>query len=257
MELLANIYITAFVLGAVHAIEVDHMVAVSVFAGMKPKLSSAAHYGCKWGLGHAIAVVLVGGFIAWLGIKVPDGIVRSGEVLVGVALVVLGLWAIKTSQKFHAHTPEEHDPSVQEKQMLNQVRPHLNSHSHGHLHAHLTHDHKNYMHHHAHKSPIEKHHQHLPTAMGALHGLAGSAPVLALIPITLLDDFQHAIFYLLSFSVGTTLSMMLYAVLAALAIQRVNNQRSNDLLSVKIITRCISAVTIVVGLWWIVNAAFL
>ncbi|MGI1679698.1 MAG: sulfite exporter TauE/SafE family protein [Cellvibrionaceae bacterium] len=251
MELFINIYITAFLLGAVHAIEVDHMVAVSVFAGMKPKLSSAARYGCKWGLGHAIAVVLVGGLIAWLGIKIPEGIVSSGEILVGVALIALGLWAIKTSQKFHTHTPEEHDPS----HYKDKLSENIDGHSHGHLHAHVTDDHEKHCH--THKESSLNHHQHLPAAMGALHGLAGSAPVLALIPITMLDDFKHAIFYLLSFSIGTTLSMMLYAVLAALAIQKVSNKKSNDLLNVKIITHCISAVTIVVGLWWIANAAFL
>ncbi len=250
MEFISNIYITAFVLGAVHAIEVDHMVAVSVFAGMKPKLRSAASYGCKWGLGHAITVVLVGGVIAWLGLKVPESIVRYGEVFVGIALVALGVWAIKTSKKFHTHSPEEHDLDATHHQY-----------SHGHLHAHIISGHHEHPHRHVHTEKIE-HHQHLPAAMGALHGLAGSAPVLALIPITLLDNFQHAVYYLLMFSIGTTLSMMFYAILAALAIQRVslravNNvegSRSGDLLNVRLITRCISGVTILVGLWWIIRA---
>jgi len=248
MELISNIYITAFVLGAVHAIEVDHMVAVSVFAGMKPKLRSAASYGCKWGLGHAITVVLVGGLIAWFGLKVPESIVRYGEIFVGIALVALGVWAIKTSKEFHAHSPEEHAEKITNHEY-----------SHGHLHAHMTSG--DHIHDHAHENKV-KHHQHLPAALGALHGLAGSAPVLALIPITLLDDFQHAVYYLLIFSIGTTLSMMFYAVLAAIAIQRVSRRTVkdvdgngyNNLLNVRLITRCISGVTILVGVWWIIRA---
>ncbi|MEX1033652.1 MAG: sulfite exporter TauE/SafE family protein [Cellvibrionaceae bacterium] len=208
------------------------MVAVSVFAGLKPRMKAAASYGARWGLGHAAVVVLVGGLLAWLNIKVPDTIVGWSEVLVGLALIALGLWALRAGSKFHSHAPHEHDHSRQSR--------------HGHLHAHAgERDHR-----HAHEHAPAKHHQHLPAAMGALHGLAGSAPVLALIPITLLESFSQSLIYLLLFSVGTTLSMSLYALLAASAVQGMKLPVHR----VRQLTAGISWVTVGVGVWWIFAA---
>lgn len=268
MDLLTNIYFTAFILGVIHAIEVDHVVAVSVFAGLKPKIANAAQYGFKWGIGHAFAVVAVGCLIAGLGIKIPEDFSHWGEIIVGVALIALGFWALKTGQRFHAHTPQQHaNAENNENNQSSDIE-----HSHGHLHAH---DHSqnephDQLHRHTHdeghdhrhddrhdeKNNEKKfsHHQHLPAALGALHGLAGSAPVLALIPITLIDSFYQAVFYLLSFSLGATLSMMLYAVLAAIAIQRIDQQGKSALLNVKMITRVIAVITIAVGVWWLMRA---
>ena len=245
MDLVVNAYLAAFMLGAVHAIEVDHVVAVSVFAGLKPKLKAAASYGARWGLGHAVVVVIVGAVLFWLDIKLPQQIIGWGEVAVGIALIALGLWALRTARKFHTHTPGQH--------------VHSHEAPHGHLHAHTLpvgvaspqlHQHS---HQHTHSHGGRRHHQHLPTAMGALHGLAGSAPVLALIPITLLQNFQQALIYLLLFSVGTTLSMTVYAALAALAVQGLNLTKKN----VDRLTTGIAVITMSVGCWWIVSTLFL
>jgi hypothetical protein len=89
--------------------------------------------------------------------------------------------------------------------------------------------------------------------MGALHGLAGSAPVLALVPVTLLASFHQALIYLILFSVGTTVSMMLYAGLAAIAIQSLGLTHKH----VVRLTTGIAAATVVVGAWWVISAAFL
>ncbi len=233
MELIHNAYLAAFILGAVHAVEVDHMVAVSVFAGMKPRLFAAANYGARWGIGHAIVVVLVGSVLALLNIKVPDNIVGYGETLVGLALIALGLWALKRSRKFHTHPPQEHD--------------HSDASHHGHLHAHSGG--KNHHHPHQHKDAVH-HHQHLPTALGALHGLAGSAPVLALVPVTLLSSYQQVIIYLVLFSVGTTLAMSVYGLLAAAAVQGLGLSK----LHVQQLTKTIAVATIIVGMWWVISS---
>ncbi len=235
MDLISNAYLAAFLLGAIHAVEVDHMVAVSVFAGLKPKMRAAASYGARWGIGHALVVVFVGGVIALLNIKVPDSIVAYGETLVGIALIALGFWALQRGKRFHAHLPEEHD--------------HSDHSHHGHLHAHPVAAESD-SHHHAHQHNPKQHHQHLPTALGALHGLAGSAPVLALIPVTLLASFNQVVIYLLLFSLGTTLAMTIYAALAAAAVQGLGLSKVH----VRRLTMSIAIATIVVGVWWIVSS---
>ena len=105
MDFISHAYLAAFMLGSVHALEVDHMIAVTVFAGMKPKLLAAANYGARWGLGHAAVVVLVGGSLALLHVKVPDQVIGYGEMLVGFALIALGVWAFRRAKKFHTHQP--------------------------------------------------------------------------------------------------------------------------------------------------------
>lgn len=236
MDLIANAYLAAFLLGAVHAIEVDHMVAVSVFTGLKPKLIAAANYGARWGLGHGLVVIIVGGLIALLNIKVPPTIIGYSEIAVGVALIVLGVWAFKRAKRFHTHSPQEHS--------------HSNSHQHGHLHAHDLQSEAPHKHSHEENQQAgQSHHQHLPTAIGALHGLAGSAPILALIPVTLLSNFSQVVIYLLLFSVGTTLSMAVYALLAAAAMQGLKLTKQH----IYRLTCGIAIATILVGLWWIVG----
>lgn len=260
MDLALNAYLTALLLGAIHAVEVDHMVAVSVFTGFKPKLKAAIGYGGRWGIGHASVVVVVGALLAWFNIKVPPHVESWGETAVGLALIGLGIWALRRSQKFHAHLPQEH-VSIAEAQNSNSDES-AHSLAHGHLHAHnhlhagsgvftQHHSHHAATHEHHHHHNAHHHHQHLPTAMGALHGLAGSAPVLALVPITLLENFYQALIYLTLFSVGTTLSMMVYAGFAALAMQRLSFSQQR----VVGLTKVIAWATVVVGVWWVIRAS--
>lgn len=227
-------YLAALALGAVHAIEVDHMVVVSVFAGFKPRFRAAAGYGARWGIGHGLVVMLVGTLLAWSGIRLPDAATGWGQILVGISLVALGIWALRRTWQFHTHKPDTHD------------------HSHGHLHAHSlnTGVHSGKSHNHSHRHDPARHHQHLPTTLGALHGLAGSAPVLALIPITLLENLHQAIVYLLLFSVATTLSMTMYGLLAAAAIQGIGLTQRR----IKLLTTLIASATIVVGGVWVGGA---
>lgn len=251
-----NAYLTALMLGSVHAVEVDHMVAVSVFTGLKPKIKAAASYGARWGLGHAIVVVLFGGLLAYLGFQLPDKLVIWLECFVGFALIILGCWAMRAATRFHAHLPIEHRDSQ------NQHHGHLHSHQQDHPdqqrknnHQRINSQQASVTHHHSHgddkksNSKATTHHQHLPTAMGALHGLAGSAPVVALVPIALLVNLKQVIMYLLLFSVATTLSMTVYSVLAAVAMQSVQHNQ----LIIRRLTMSIAVITIAVGVGWIVK----
>lgn len=52
--------------------------------------------------------------------------------------------------------------------------------------------------------------RHGAVAVGMLHGLAGSAPFLAIIPLAQLHSLWSAFIYLLSFSTGVVFSMMLF-----------------------------------------------
>ncbi|HWP38441.1 MAG TPA: hypothetical protein VNL18_12895 [Gemmatimonadales bacterium] len=222
------VYAAALALGAAHALEVDHMVAVTAFIGGRPRVAAAAAFGLRWGLGHAAVVMALGGLLAWSGARLPAAASTWGESAVGVMLLALGLWTARRTQRLHVHPPDRHG-------------------DHAHLHAHLanapTHEHT-----HAHSSA--RRHRHLSTVVGAVHGFAGTAPAVALIPVTLLSDRSVALGYLAAFGLGTTLAMGAYAAIAARAVQRVAASPRG--------ARALGLVTavwsIAIGLWWLVKS---
>ena len=173
---------TAFLLGLAHAIEVDHMIAVTAFVSTRPALRSAAGFGLRWGLGHSIAVFVAGGILIATGLRWPEKYDALGEALVGVLLVAVGVWAMLRARKLHLHPPEEHGD-------------HAHLHVHGGkavAHAHDHHEHPPHApvhppaghHHHDHDHAHEK---HGITVVGLMHGLAGTSAVVALVPVTMMD----------------------------------------------------------------------
>ena len=221
-------YAAALSLGAAHALEVDHMVAVSAFIGGKPQLRFAVAFGVRWGVGHALVVMLAGGLLVWMGVSLSQSAEVWAELGVGVVLVAVGLWALRMSCQLHVHDPHGHG-------------------GHGHLRAHPQDQHPHF---HAHTNPLKRH-RHLSTLVGAVHGLAGTVPVVALIPVTLFSDLGFALGYLATFGGGTILAMSLYAALAALAISKATSSIA--------VARAFALVTAlasaVVGVWWIARAA--
>lgn len=225
-------YAAAFVLGTVHALEVDHMVAVSAFVGGNPRLRSAVGFGVRWGVGHAAVVLVAGGLLAASGIRVPDSAQSWLEAGVGLALIGVGVWAWRKARRLHLHGPEEHG-------------------GHGHLHTHgAGHAH----HHHDHASNGEApRHAHLSTLVGAVHGLAGSAPVVALVPVTLMPNLGAALGYLLAFGIGTILGMGTYAMVAALAVGRA----AESVRLARALAFGTASLSIAVGVWWLLRVTSL
>lgn len=224
---------TAAMLGFLHALEVDHMVAVTTFVSRRPTLGAAGRFGLRWGLGHSVAVLLAGGALLATGIRWPARYDALGEGLVGLMLVGLGCWALVASRKLHLHSVEEHG---------------------GHAHLHL-HDDAGRRHRHPHHDAGAAHHPHEHggiTLVGLLHGLAGTTGVVALVPVTMMDRVGLGLGYLTAFGAGVTTAMTLFA-LAAAAIMRRTTARS-----LVLGRRAVAAVGVSgigVGLWWLGRAA--
>ncbi len=220
-------YLTALALGAGHALEVDHMVAVTAFVGGRPRLGVAVGFGVRWGLGHSLVVLVAGAALALSGLHVPPATQDWAELGVGVMLVALGVWAANAARRLHLHLPQDHA-------------------GHAHLHAHAP---GSAPHVHAHHDSAEamRRHRHLSTIVGALHGLAGTVPVVALVPVTLMPSKAAAVAYLAVFGAGTILGMAAYAALAAMAVKRVAT--SGRLARGAALAT--AAASVLVGAWWI------
>jgi sulfite exporter TauE/SafE len=86
--------VTAVVAGFAHALEADHMAAVTTFVSRRPHPMRALGFGIRWGVGHSLALLAAGGLVILLGLRIPEGLARGLEFGVGAMLVGLGIWTL-------------------------------------------------------------------------------------------------------------------------------------------------------------------
>lgn len=216
---------TALTLGVLHSLEPDHVAAVSSFVVRRPGRRAALGYGLRWALGHGGVVLLAGSAILLLRLNVAEDAGAGLEKVVGLSLILLGGWVLATARTLHAHA---------------HVHPDGTAHTHLHAHPVATGE----------PHPHEHRHRHAATAFGALHGLAGTAPVVALIPVTSVDSAAAGIAYLVAFGVGTALAMGLYAMFAGLLVHRAASVSTGV---ARALARVAGAATAAVGLVWLVR----
>jgi len=93
-----------FLLGLKHATDPDHIVAVTTFIGKERRIARGCAIGLFWGLGHTLALSIVG--LAVVGLKIPMSRWLAERLELGVAamLVILGARLIATVHtKWHEH----------------------------------------------------------------------------------------------------------------------------------------------------------
>lgn len=235
------------------------MVAVTTFVTGRPSLSGAARFGFRWGLGHSLAVMLFGGVLLVTGLSWPGRFDAVGEGIVGLMLVGLGMWAIRSSRKLHLHPPDEHGDHAH----LHVHRGAESSHHHHGPPAAAPHEHRHAHHHHEHAanqhdhhdmpaaSPVRHQHRHGITLVGLMHGLAGTSAVVALIPVTLIERLDVGLAYLAAFGVGVTAGMVVYATVAAFAMRQAAGR---SLMWGQRMSAVVGLAGIAVGAWWVVRA---
>lgn len=220
---------TAVLIGFLHALEVDHMLAVTTFVSRRPAVPLAARFGARWGIGHSLAVLGAGGLLLAFGVRWPVAWDAAGEALVGVMLAALGLWAIVSARRLHLHPAPEHG-----------------DHSHLHLHPGVS------GHAHPHSAGSGAGHSHgAITAVGFLHGLAGTSAAVALVPVTFMDNAGAGLGYLAAFCVGVILAMTLFAAVAAAAMRRAERR---SLLWSRRIATAVGIAAIGTGAFWMFSA---
>lgn len=90
--------LTACALGAVvglrHALEPDHLAAVSTLVATRRNGFERAMLGARWGLGHTLALVGVGALVIALRWRMPEALERGFELAVAMMLLALGIRAL-------------------------------------------------------------------------------------------------------------------------------------------------------------------
>jgi High-affinity nickel-transport protein len=99
---LVTVLALGFLLGMRHATDPDHVVAVTTIVSQQRSLARAARTGVLWGLGHTATILLVGGAIIVLKVRIsgiPPRLGLSLEFAVAVMLVVLGLLTLAGGER--------------------------------------------------------------------------------------------------------------------------------------------------------------
>lgn len=91
METFAALALAGFLLGIRHALDPDHVVAVTTIAARHPQWQRASLVGALWGVGHTITLLAVGGAMIVFRVTISARLGLALEFTVAVMLIVLGL----------------------------------------------------------------------------------------------------------------------------------------------------------------------
>lgn len=174
-------------LGAKHALEPDHVAAVSVLTVQSPGARRGAMLGAFWGVGHTIALLAVGLTLSAVSAAMPERLAAGLELGVAAMLVTLGIRAVLRAAHDGRVGPEA-------------------SHRHG-------------AKGHRHSGPPD--HVHVgrwtlatrPLLVGMIHGLAGSGALTALV-VAEQPTFEARLAFMALFGLGSIAGMVAVSGLA-------------------------------------------
>ena len=212
-------------IGMRHALEPDHLAAVSTLLtdrrddDGRSQRTRAVFLGICWGLGHTLSLLVIGAMLVVLRAQMPAGVTDLFELGVALMLVALGLRAIYQAARQGSAGPAR-----------------------VHHHGHLVHTHRGV--------PA---HVHIgtwtlarrPLLIGAVHGLAGSGALTALVLATL-PSTAARLSYMVLFGLGSTLGMAAMAGLLGWPLARIGSNRT----VVRAVSLVVGCVTTVLGLFW-------
>ena len=103
------VFLTSMFLGFRHGFDYDHIVAITDVASTQTKKKQAMFLTLFYSLGHALSVISIGVSIILLGISIPQILDEVMGKVVGVTLVILGVYiayhlAKKGQKEFRAAT---------------------------------------------------------------------------------------------------------------------------------------------------------
>ena len=205
-----------FLLGLKHALDADHLVAVSTIVSERKGFWNSSIVGVLWGLGHTASLLAVGLLVIAFHFQIPQKAALGMEFAAALMLVALGanvLWKIYRGATFHIHAhshegwlhihPHFHNPVLHhpESKTLSIVERRSRGTEH-HADEHATHHHS---------VPIGK----KPFFVGMVHGMAGSAALMLLVLATI-SSRPLALAYIGIFGLGSVGGVFLMSALIGL-----------------------------------------
>lgn len=182
-----------FVIGLRHALDTDHLAAVSTIVSERKNLFSSLLIGGLWGVGHTVSLLIAGIAVIFMNLNI-EKYEKPLEFCVALMLIGLGanvLFRLARGGRFHFH---EHEHG-----------------RHRHIHPHI---------HDGNPEPDPRTHHGLklgarPLVIGMIHGLAGSAGLL-LVLLATIKSTALAFGVIAIFGVGSIGGMMLMSLALSL-----------------------------------------
>jgi len=238
------ILLLAFGAGLLHALDADHIMAVTAIASKKMGMKAVIRLCLKWSLGHGLVLFVLGSLILTLGLAIPVELSEHAEKFVAVLLIAMGGWLLIDLYKTRAHV-------------------HFHSHNglmqHAHWHKHKKHrvfknnkdkqvNFKFLIENKIKFKKINDHqHDHSAVIVGVVHGFAGLAPLLAIIPMAN-QPVWLGVVYLLIFCIGVFLSMLLFGGVLEKLLRTVQNYGAR---SINVIRGLVGMSSILLGVAWL------
>jgi hypothetical protein len=108
------------VLGLRHALDADHLAAVSTMATERHGMFASSLVGALWGLGHTLSLMAAGVVVIVFHIEIGERVGKALELCVGIMLIALGADSLRRLARGgeghpHAH---EHGPRLRARPLL-------------------------------------------------------------------------------------------------------------------------------------------
>jgi hypothetical protein len=188
-----SVLLVGFLLGMKHATEADHLAAVATLATRQSTLMQTLRQGVAWGIGHTLVLLLVGGFVLWLGKTVPARTSETLEFAVGVMLLALGVDVLR---RVRLQYLEDHGPALERAYPAIGLDGCSASKRTPYPRAHVS------------RVPGRA------LLIGMIHGMAGSA-AMVLLGLSVAPTVAAGLIYIAIFGVGSILGMALLSAVIA------------------------------------------
>lgn len=207
-------------LGLLHAFDADHIMAVSSLSDRKFSAKKLALFCGRWALGHGATLMLLAMFLFLFNWQLNESASIWAERIIGTLLVTVGTLLViqmivfKNNVRFSTHVHEDRT-----------------------RHTHLV--------------KTTHHEHHLPVLVGIIHGVAGSSPLLAFLPSLLSKAPSIGMIYVIAFSFGVLLSMLIFGLLLGHIQQKLLHHSEMLFRWAK---GTLGLATSVLGIFWIISS---
>ena len=207
-----------FLIGLRHALDPDHLAAMSTLLADQPRRGRAAVLGAWWGVGHSASLLGAGALLLLWRVQLPVRAAELFELAVSVMLIALGVRSLRRALRARGGPLVEH------------------------AHGHVVHAHEGDADHfHLRSLTIARR----PFLVGLVHGLAGTGAITAL-ALANMPTAASALAYVTLFALGSVGGMALLTGAAGVPIARLARRPAAH----AALMGSVGAVSLVVGLVW-------
>lgn len=215
--------ITGIIAAALHVISgPDHLAAVSPIAiETKHKVWRIGFY---WGAGHLFGMLVIGLLFIIFKEAIPvNSISNYSEQLVAIVLIGIGLWSLY--KLFYRESIHKKSKRITNEVLFNQKQDQ--------------------------KQRKVNNGITSSFSIGLLHGFAGIAHFLLLLPVLGFSSKVDSGLYIIGFAIGTVLAMTLYSMILGVLTKLVSNNK----LLLNVIRTTGSVFALVIGFYWLYLSA--